>query len=226
MAAMVSSETDLRSLSAVPPKGGEALERRLFVSRLYAGLGSENSSLLGPVVGAPYAAMLLETIAAWGAARVLYFGWCGAVSGALSIGDILVPSQAFIDEGTSVHYGRSIGEVSHPSAALARRLHGLLEQPFEGRLQKTVWTTDGIYRETPRKIRHFQSRGAVAVEMECSALFTVGRFLGVEVAAVLVVSDELHGADWRPGFRDERFRSARRKVQAAIREWCGLVPTT
>ncbi|MCG6895021.1 MAG: nucleoside phosphorylase [Desulfobacteraceae bacterium] len=219
---LISSESDLRAMIDERAPGETDSGRRLFISRMYAGLGVENSTVIGPVVGASYAAMLLETVVAWGAVRVLYFGWCGAVSESVSIGDILVPTKAWIDEGTSLHYGRFSGDACPPSKSLSQKLCRWILEEEGNCLQMPVWSTDGIYRETPRKIRHFSSRGAAAVEMECSALFTVGRFLGVEVAAVLVVSDELHGCEWRPGFRDERFRSSRRKVQAVMSNLCGL----
>jgi purine-nucleoside phosphorylase len=52
--------------------------------------------------------------------------------------------------------------------------------------------------------------GVVAVEMEVAALYAVGRYRGVRVASLLVVSDELSGLKWKPGFRHAAFLRARR----------------
>ena len=76
---------------------------RIFISRLYFGRsGLGGFSLTGPVVGAPYAVMLLETLIAWGARKIIYLGWCGAIAESVKIGDILIPTSAVIDEGLSV----------------------------------------------------------------------------------------------------------------------------
>jgi hypothetical protein len=55
--------------------------------------------------------------------------------------------------------------------------------------------------------------------MEASALFTAGAFLGVDTAAVLVVSDELSGLSWKPGFKEPGFAAARSAVAAALTRW-------
>ena len=88
-----------------------------------------------------------------------------------------------------------------------------------------VWTTDAIYRETRQKIEQFQKKGALAVEMELSALFSAGRYRGVDVAAVLVVSDEVSTFTWRPGFRDKRFIKSRKAVAEVISDICKSLQT-
>ena len=78
--------------------------RRLFTSRLYIESSGSGISLTGPFIGAPYAAMMLETLIAWGARRIIFLGWCGAVSKQAKIGDIILPTSALVDEGTSRNY--------------------------------------------------------------------------------------------------------------------------
>ena len=48
----------------------------------------------GPAIGAPMAVLTLEKLIALGAKRVILFGWCGAISPTLKVGDILVPGEA------------------------------------------------------------------------------------------------------------------------------------
>ena len=88
-----------------------------------------------------------------------------------------------------------------------------------------VWTTDAPFRETPAKVSDYQRRGALAVEMECSALFTVAAFRAVSAAALLVVSDELSSLTWRPGFRDPRFTRGREAACDAIGRLCSELTT-
>nr|MCU0539679.1 uridine phosphorylase [Desulfobacterales bacterium] len=67
--------------------------RRLFTSRLYARSGHHPGiCLAGPMVGAPYAVMVAETLIAWGARRLVFLGWCGAVTDSVAIGDLVLPT--------------------------------------------------------------------------------------------------------------------------------------
>ena len=145
-----------------------------------------------------------------GARRVILLGWAGGLQSSLTPGDILLPDQAVSEEGTSGHYS----EEKRPKASL-RLLQELgqamKEENFSFR-QGAVWTTDAPYRETVDKVGAFQSQGVLGVDMETSALFTVGAFRGIETAALLIVSDDLSGMTWRHGFRDPRFIQARKKI--------------
>ncbi len=219
-ALLVSSQGDLHLLGEVLgiEKGRH---RPLFMSRLYPDAnGNTGFSVTGPIVGAPYAAILLETLIAWGARKFFFLGWCGAVSPTVSIGDIVVPSSALIDEGTSRHYSGTDDISAVPPGASTDRIRSLLDAGGIGYHEGAVWSTDAIYRETPEKVEHFQKQGALAVEMEVSALFTVGHYHGVDVGALLVVSDELSRLEWRPGFKDQRFRRSRETLCQALFDLC------
>jgi uridine phosphorylase len=52
--------------------------------------------------------------------------------------------------------------------------------------------------------------------METSALFTVSRFRGVDLAVVLVVSDDLSGPKWVHGFGEPAFHRSREKAVRSI----------
>ena len=198
----------------------------LFVSRLYyarPGTGAPDISLAGPFVGAPYAVMILETLIAWGARKILFVGWCGSVSETVKIGDIIIPTSALIDEGTSRHYQNKDTRVSYPSDSILSVLRAGLDQkqiPFH---QGPIWTTDAVYRETRHKVSHFQSRGAIGVEMELSALCTVAEFRGIEIAALVIVGDELTAARWHPGFKSDAFKAAREIACGVIIESCQIM---
>jgi purine-nucleoside phosphorylase len=56
------------------------------------------------------------------------------------------------------------------------------------------------------------SQSILAVDMEFSALVTVAAFRGIELAAVLLVSDELYRATWQPGFNRKSFRKKSRQL--------------
>ena len=61
-------------------------------------------------------------------------------------------------------------------------------------------------------MEYFQKKDVLAVEMETSAIFTVGRYRNVEVGGILVVSDELSTFKLQSGFKEKRFKKNRRAV--------------
>jgi purine-nucleoside phosphorylase len=184
--------------------------RKLFLSRLYFDASDQNRpALAGPLMGAPYAVMVLETLRAWGVCSLVFCGWCGTIADDLCIGDILIPDCAIIDEGTSLHYKQPLGGTVYPNAGRHKDLQRSLRQHAVIHRCGPVWSTDGIFRETPGQIRKFQQRGAVAVEMELSALFSAAKFYDISIAAVLIVSDELFSLQWRPGFKNKLFKQSR-----------------
>ena len=219
MAVMAGTETDLVLLCNLLNFDSSAY--RLYTSQLYVSNPSTSGPCLtGPFVGAPYAAMVLETLIAWGAKKILFLGWCGSISKKVRIGDIIIPSAAIIDEGTSRHYQNDDTYLSYPSEQMIMRLKAELNQNQIHFHSGKVWSTDGIYRETPKQVEYYQRQGAIAVDMEISALFTVAQFRQVELAAVAVVSDELDSFKWRPGFKMDEFKRGRTAVCKVIKDVC------
>lgn len=216
---MAATRPDLQRLRqglALSEDRGEGL----FLSRIYQTGKSSPFCLVGPFMGAPQATMLMETLSAWGGGHFLFVGWCGAIDPQLQTGDILLPTSAFIDEGTSRGYGADIDQVDLPPDGLLQTVKALLEAkglPFR---EGAVWSTDAVFRETPSKVRTFRELGALAVEMEVSACLTVARLRKIPFAAILVVSDELSHLKWRPGFSDPRFKQACRAVSWVVERLC------
>lgn len=219
VAVMAATEPDLGALRGVLGFGFEP-GRRLHISRLFTSPAPlSGACLAGPLVGAPYAVMLAETLIAWGARTLVLLGWCGAVSDTVGIGDLVLPTSAFIDEGTSRHY---VADASKSTAcpSLVETLSAACASQGIAARPGAVWTTDAPFRETPDKVRGYRRQGALAVEMECSALFTLGAFRAVEVAALLVVSDDLSSLTWNPGFKDPRFARGREAACSVIAKLC------
>jgi len=217
VAIMAATQSDLRLLSRIADTP-VVEQRKLYMSSLQIHADDERRfTLAGPMVGAPYAAMIVEALGVWGVESILFVGWCGAVSRHVKAGDIIVPDSAMIDEGTSGHYCTATCRVALPARPLVHQLRLALQHHGARFHDGAVWTTDAIYRETVEKVKHYQSKGALAVEMELSAIFTVAGFRGIAAAGILVVSDELSDYQWRPGFNAPAFKIARQTAcQAAL----------
>lgn len=197
---------------------GQGWQRHFLYNSNRWSVPGAGASVCGPAVGAPMAVLTLEKLIALGGRRFVVFGSCGALAPDLAVGDILLPTWAESQEGTSCHYPLSVP----PQAASA--LHGELTDFLQGcGLQVKnggIWSTDAPYREQRQMIRHYQAKGVAAVDMEFSALIQVAAFRQVELAAVMVVSDLLGGDEWQPGFRTRPFKSAVHAVGHALLEFC------
>lgn len=220
VALMASNTADLHHLvKAMAPDPRP--HRNVLMSRLYCPEETgKGGALIGPAIGAPYAVILFENLIAWGVKRLLFIGWAGAIDPGIRIGDVVLASGAIVDEGTSPHYGRKKHTVVKAADSLTKKISRDLKTGGLDFYQGLAWTTDAIFRETGEKLIKFQKAGALAVEMELSALFSVARFRGVEAAGVLAVSDELASLKWRPGFGDKRFKQTRRNLCEVLAGLC------
>lgn len=133
--------------------------------------------------GAPQAADTVETLAALGVENIIAVGMCGAFDPRVKVGEIITPEKAFVEEGTSLHYHGPI-EYSEPDG----RLLGTASAQTQG-MTCPIVSTDAVYRQTFEKERLWREKGAVGVDMETSAVFSVSRYLGLRAAALLMVSD-------------------------------------
>lgn len=168
-------------------------------------------------MGAPNVVAMAEELFAFGGRTFVLFGYCGALDEGMEPGDVLLPTEALREEGTSYHYLPA----GRPALASVELLEGIFHalkakglQPRKGK----VWTTDALYRETEDKISRYRSMGYLAVEMECSALYSWATFRGAKASAVLVVSDGFSPHGWRPFFNHPSFVMGRRRALKALVE--------
>lgn len=182
----------------------------LYMSRVFYKADAPTvPAVVGPFLGAPYAVMLLETLRVWGVGEIVFFGWCGATDPNVHLGDIILPTAAWIDEGTSAQYGQDGAKPVAADKILRQVLNeGLAHEKIHYH-SGLIWTTDAIFRETPAQVQKFQKLGALAVEMELSALLSAGGFYSMPIAGILAVSDELSTFRWQTGFKSEKFRQSR-----------------
>jgi uridine phosphorylase len=172
--------------------------------------------LTGFGLGAPIVAAQAEELIALGAQRLVSVALAGGLQIDLKPGAIVVADAAIRDEGTSHHYlpdDRGVAADLTLTRALADALSASGHPVRVGR----TWSTDAPYRETRAEVTRFQTEGALTVDMELAALLAVAHTRRVAAAGVLVVGDNLAGAQWRPPERlDEMERSLERAYRVAI----------
>lgn len=188
-------------------KGGRSYH--LFHCRLTALEQAEKPSYwVGPAVGAPMAVMTLEKLIALGCRKMVVLGWCGALNPMLQVADIFLPTWGHSEEGVSAHY--PLTRQAQSSVPLRTALHASLTAAGLKVNEGPIWTTDAPYRELPSTVKKMTTDGLLAVDMEFSALCTVAAFYDIELAAVMLVSDELYHQNWQPGFTGKNFKKKSR----------------
>ena len=196
----------------------------LFNSRLVLVPGSPTAGsffMAGPAVGAPMAVLTLEKLVALGARQVLVYGWCGSLSDRLLTGNILLPTWAVSDEGTSAHYPVNSRPESHTPTRQTLS-EGIAAQGLTA-LSGPVWTTDAPYRESVVQVNQLREQNILGVDMEYAALIAVAAFRKVELTAVLLVSDELWSGKWNPGFRSKNFKNKSRDILHFLVDFCSTL---
>ena len=101
----------------------------------------------------------------------------------IHIAEIITPQKTFVEEGTSLHYYESI-DASFPNHNLFNIATSLLNINAY-----PIVSTDAVYRQTFFKEQLWRKNGAVGVDMETSAVFSVSHYLGLRATALLMASD-------------------------------------
>jgi len=199
-----------RFVASVDTKDYGELDGCLY--RLY--VGPQGIAICGPFLGAPQAVLGLERLIALGAKKIWVFSWCGSLNKEIHIGDTVIPTHAFSEEGTSQHYPLDFDPL--PDKDMISKIKNELSSQNIPFFEGPLLTTDAPYRETKEKIKEYQKKGALGIDMEISALIRVANFRAVSIAGIFVVSDELFSGKWKPGFSSFELKSASKKVLELI----------
>ena len=125
--------------------------------------------------------------------KIIHFGGAGCLDKAIARGKVMIPTEAYRDEGTSYHYAPASDYIKIKNAPIVEAF--MKENGIPYVLGKT-WTTDAFYRETRD---HFEARkadGCISVEMEGSAVQAVCDFRGLEVYMFFTGGDLLDAPEW------------------------------
>lgn len=136
-----------------------------------------------------YEVQLLDWLIGYGVKEVLTVGTAGVLVD-LPENVMLLPKRAIRDEGTSFHYmepGRFV-DLNSDFLDKVERAMKKLDLSYK---EVITWTTDGFFRETPKKVNQFKELGATTVEMECAALAACAQFRKIDFAQILFTADSL-----------------------------------
>lgn len=139
--------------------------------------------VVGLAVGAPFAVLVAEQLAASGADLVVSVTSAGRLADLPAGSCFVLIERALRDEGTSCHY-QAPGRWSDLAPGILHRLDGVLVDAASRILAGASWTTDAPYRETAAAIAGARAAGAVCVEMEAAALYAYAAARGRDVVCL------------------------------------------
>jgi uridine phosphorylase len=128
--------------------------------------------IVGRVVGASFAVLVAEELAACGCRLLISVTSAGQI---LALGNppyFMLIDQALRDEGTSYHY-LPPAPYSELHPALSRMVRAAWANAGALLHAGASWTTDAPFRETEAAIAAHRAQGILAVEMEAAALYAL-----------------------------------------------------
>ena len=146
-------------------------------------------------LGAAFSAGMLEFAIACGCKKFLVIGSGGVLEKTIERDQLIVPTTAIRDEGTSYHYYPPSREIALDLDVVANIKDFLDRKEIKYMTGKT-WTTDAFFRETPEKIQARKKEGAIILEMEAAALIAVAKFRHVKLGYILGAGDDVSGIEW------------------------------
>ena len=130
-------------------------------------------------IGGPSAALVLADLAELGVRRAVRVGTCLAVDAAFAPGDLLLVEEALAAGGSAGAFGVTPNQPIQPEPTLTARLEtGLRESR-----RVTIASVDAHPGEVP------PPPGALALDMQTAPLLARAESLGLDAAAVLIVSE-------------------------------------
>jgi len=151
--------------------------------------GGQRVSVQGTGMGCPGATIVFEELVQLGVKKLIRVGTCGGLQPDHQLGDLIVALTAVPADSTAMHL---VGNEPHCPTASWSLIHGAVHAAKElGQAMHVgpIVSSDLFYNPSEGQYERWSKRGVLAVEMEASALFTVGAVRGVESGCLLTVSD-------------------------------------
>lgn len=158
--------------------------------------GGRKFAFYKTIIGAPACVGTVEDSFAVIKTKIyVVFGGAGCLDKEIAHGKVMVPTEAYRDEGTSYHYASPSDYIKVKNSAKVARFMNNNGIPY---VTGKTWTTDAFYRETEENLKKRKTEGCISVEMECAALQAVCNFRGLELYTFFTSGDLLDAPEWDP----------------------------
>lgn len=145
-------------------------------------------------VGAPACVRSVEkTLSEIQTDKYVVFGGAGCLNKEIAHGKVMIPTEAYRDEGTSYHYAPASDYITIKNADIVADFMRENKLPY---IKGKTWTTDSFFRETVNSFQKHKADGCISVEMECAALQAMCDFRGLNLYAFFTSGDLLDAPEW------------------------------
>ena len=141
-----------------------------------------------PLFGAPIVAMYMEVAALLGVRKIVACGYVGGVAEDIDVGSSVIPSSAYGLDGCTRNYSPE-NTLVRSSESLTSRLCRISDARGARYAMGPIVSIDTPMLESDAMISEFDNSGYCAIDLETACLYAVGTRLGLEVAAIHIVSD-------------------------------------
>lgn len=210
----------LPAIKMVMKKLVNKLTQKIVYGRVYNGkLNGIRVSIIQTQIGCPNAALVMECLKRSKAKVVVRVDFCGGVStteSPVEIGDVIIPSLVYCDDGTSPQYIRinpslanQVETIKNPLIASQNMITGnhniAIVKPNDilteilkkeavdiasGKVKTAkLWTTDALFCEDFEFVRALQTLNISGIDMESSVIFLLGKLYNLKCTTILSVSD-------------------------------------
>lgn len=185
---------------------------RIVKRGVFDGLGV---TVLVPPMGASPLSCVVEDLAACGVQAVFLVCAAWSLGPPVQFGDLIVPTFSVGQDGTSIHYGNTQGEV-HATPEVVSALTGACLSLDVRHHVGGNGTCEALYRITPDMAADFRHRGCLCIDNgEASTLLAATRSLNILGGVLFQPYIEL-ALGWDPArLRDERYGESCR-LQAEV----------
>lgn len=150
---------------------------------------SERVSILNFRIGAPTAALVVDILSYLHPQAILMLGMCGGLHPKVKVGEFILPLAAIRNEGTSQFY-MPLQVPALPTFRIQKIMSDVLGEMNVPYKTGVVHTTDYRFWEFDQNFRdRLRGERAIAIDMECSAIFITGFRRKAPVGSLLLVSD-------------------------------------
>lgn len=125
--------------------------------------------------------------------KYVVFGGAGCLDKEIAHGKVMIPTEAYRDEGTSYHYMPASDYVTVKNSDIVAEFMSKNGIPY---VKGKTWTTDAFYRETVNNFEKHKADGCISVEMECAGLQAMCDFRGLELYTFFTSGDLLDAPEW------------------------------
>jgi len=151
-------------------------------------------------MGCPSAAIVVEELIRLGAKQLVRVGTSGIISKAVKPTELIVAMSSVPKDGTTRMYlgGESYAPTSsfNITKALAEAAEKHAQEHNSKHHVGLIQTEDAFYATLPEDVAALAEQGVLAVEMEASILFLLGKLRNVETGCMLVASNYIGDAEF------------------------------